>query len=68
MIIRIEVPDSLPDGRRSSFKKGIVDSLIESSTSHTELAYTPEGHELAREQGKAVGQKLVEEICKVYPK
>jgi hypothetical protein len=68
MMISIEVPDSLPEGRRSSFKKGIADSLIESATSVTELGYTPEGHEVARRQGKEVGQKLVEEISKLYPK
>lgn len=36
MIIDIEIPDTLPEGRRSSFKKGIADALIESATSRTE--------------------------------
>ena len=44
MIIQIEIPDTLPEGRRSSFKKGIAEGLIEAATTRTELEHTPEGH------------------------
>jgi hypothetical protein len=52
MFIQIEIPDMLPEGRRSSFKKGIVDGLIEAATIKSELQHTPEGHDPYREQGK----------------
>lgn len=68
MIIQIEIPDDLPEGRRSSFKKGIADALIESGTTRSGLEYTPEGHELYREQGEKVGRDLAEKIQKTYPK
>jgi hypothetical protein len=68
MFIKIEVPDTLPEGRRSSFKKGIVDGLIEAATTRTELEHTPEGHEIYREQGKEVGRSLEEAIQSAYPK
>jgi hypothetical protein len=68
MIIEIEIPDTLVEGRRSSFKKGIADSLIESATTHSLFDYTPDGHELAREQGRKVGKSLIEKIQKTYLK
>ena len=68
MIITLEIPDSLPEGRRSSFKKGIVDSLIESATIRTEISHTPVGHETYRQQGKNVGNKLDEILQNSYPK
>lgn len=68
MFIQIEIPDTLPEGRRSSFKKGIAEVLIEAATTKTELAHTPEGHEEYREQGKEVGRALEATIQKAYPK
>ena len=68
MQITIEIPDELPEGRRSSLKKGIADGLIESATTHTEFEHTPVGHELAREEGKKIGLSLAEKIQKAYLK
>jgi hypothetical protein len=68
MFIQIEIPDSLPEGRRSSFKKGIAEILIESATTLTELDYTPERHEAAREKGREVGRNLVALLQASYPK
>ena len=68
MLIQIEIPDTLPEGRRSSFKKGIAEALLEAATTKSESGYTPEGHELYREQGKAVGRALEEKIQSAYPK
>jgi len=68
MIIQIEIPDSLPEGRRSSFKKGIADGLLEAATTRTTLEHTPEGHDLYREKGKLVGKELEEIIQRAYPK
>lgn len=68
MIIEIEIPDTLPEGRRSSFKKGIADALIELATSRTDIGHTPEGHDIYREQGYAVGRALEEKIQNYYPK
>mgnify|MGYP003596407245 CR=1 FL=1 len=68
MFIQIEIPDTLPEGRRSSFKKGIVDGLIEAATTRSELEHTPEGHEKYRELGKEVGRALEEKIQSTYPK
>lgn len=68
MLIQIKIPDSLPEGRRSSFKKGIVDSLIEAATTKSKLEKTPEGHEIYREQGKKVGKELNEKIQNAYLK
>ncbi len=68
MIIQIEIPDTLPEGRRSSFKKGIAEGLIEAATTRTELEHTPEGHEIYREKGKKVGIALEEKIQSAYPK
>jgi len=68
MYIQIEIPDALPEGRRSSFKKGIADGLLEAATTRTELEHTPEGHELYREQGKEVGRALERIIQITYPK
>jgi hypothetical protein len=69
MQITIEIPDDISVGRRSSFKKGIADALIESATKHpisTDFEITPEGHKTAREQGKVVGQELAEIIQESY--
>jgi len=68
MIIQIEIPDTLPEGRRSSFKKGIADALIEAATTITDFEYTPDGHEIEREKGKKVGMALEQEIQNVYDK
>lgn len=43
MIINIEIPDDLPHGHGTTFKKGIADALLKSAK--TKLAHTPEGHE-----------------------
>ncbi len=67
MFIQLEIPDTLPEGRRASFKKGIADILIESATTKTPLDHTPEGHDLYREQGKEVGRVLVAQIAKLQP-
>lgn len=58
MIIELEIPDTLPEGRRSFFKKGIADILIESATTRSEIEHTPDGHDLYRNQGKEVGRLL----------
>jgi len=68
MYIKIEIPDTLPEGRRSSFKKGIADGLIEAATKRSELEHTPDGHEIYREQGKEVGRALEMIIQNTYPK
>jgi len=68
MFIQIEIPDELPEGRRSSFKKGIADALLEAATTKSELEHTPEGHESYREQGKKVGEALNTQIQGAYPK
>jgi hypothetical protein len=68
MIIELEIPDTLPEGRRSSFKKGIADILIESATKRSGIEHTPDGHDLYRNRGKEVGRVLNEKIQSVYPK
>ena len=68
MIIEIHIPDTLPEGRRSSFKKGIVDALIESATTKSSLEHTPEGHEAHRDLGKTVGKELATKIQGLYLK
>lgn len=68
MIIEIKIPDTLPEGRRSSFKKGIADALIAAATTNTKLEHTPEGHEKYRAQGKEAGEALAKEIQSKYPK
>lgn len=71
MIIQLDIPDSLPEGRRSSFKKGIIDALITSIQQHhsaTSLEHTPEGHEPYRVQGEEVGRQLVTLISDRYPR
>jgi hypothetical protein len=68
MIIEIEIPDTLPEGRRSSFKKGIADILIESATARTGMDHTPDGHDSYREQGEIVGRELDAKIQGAYPK
>ncbi len=68
MIIEIEIPDHLPEGRRSSFKKGIADGLIQAATTMTAFEYTPEGHKPYRDQGKEVGAALAGKIQITYPK
>ena len=68
MLIEIEIPDTLPEGRRASFKKGIADILIESAEARTEMEHTPDGHNTYREQGKKVGKELDAKIQGAYPK
>jgi len=68
MFIQIEIPDTLPEGRRSSFKKGMVEGLLEAATKRSELEHTPDGHQLYRDQGKEVGRALEEIIQSTYPK
>ena len=68
MDVKIEIPDHLPEGRRSSFIKGIVDSLIKSATKRSPLAHTPKNHAKYRYQGKDVGCELVRKIYGVYKK
>lgn len=68
MFIQIEIPDTLPEGRRSSFKKGIADALLEAATKRSELEHTPDGHDIYRDQGKEVGRALEEKIQSTYPK
>jgi len=68
MIIEIEIPDTLPEGRRASFKKGIADILIESASARTGMDYTPDGHDTYREQGKEVGRQLDIKIQGSYHK
>jgi hypothetical protein len=67
MKIELEIPDTLPEGRRSSFKKGIAEILIEAATTRSELDHTPESHELYREQGREVGRTLEMIIQNTYP-
>jgi hypothetical protein len=43
MRIEIEIPDTLPEDRRSSFKKGIADALLEASTTVTSYEHPPKG-------------------------
>lgn len=63
MIIEIEIPDSLPEGHGSSFKKGVAEVLLANAT--TPLDHTPNGHERSREIGKRIGEVLAREIAKV---
>jgi hypothetical protein len=63
MIIEIEIPDSLPEGHGSSFKKGVAEVLLANAT--TPLDHTPNGHERSRELGKQTGEVLATEIAKV---
>ena len=68
MIIEIEIPDKLPEGRRSSFKKGIADALIKSATTKSNFEETPKGHKLYRNKGKKVGKELAKKIQNMYLK
>lgn len=75
MIIQLDIPDSLPEGRRSSFKKGIIDALTTSLSdftqrlhSATSLEHTPKKHEAYRAQGETVGRQLVTLISNSYPR
>ncbi len=68
MFIQIKIPDTLSQGRRSSFKKGIADALIEAATTMSKLEHTPESHEKYRELGKEVGRALGEKIQSSYLK
>lgn len=68
MLIEIEIPDTLPEGRRASFKKGIADILIESAAARTGMDHTPDGHDTYREQGKETGRELDAKIQGAYPK
>jgi hypothetical protein len=63
MIIEIEIPDVLPEGHGSSFKKGVAEILLASAT--TPLEHTPTGHEKSRELGMQTGKLLVAEISKI---
>ncbi|MBK7052068.1 MAG: hypothetical protein IPH54_15910 [Rhodoferax sp.] len=63
MIIEIEIPDSLPEGHGSSFKKGVAEVLLENAT--TSLDHTPTGHERSRYLGKRIGEVLAKEVAKV---
>lgn len=62
MIIKIEIPDALPEGHGSSFKKGVAEVLLSNAT--TPIDHTPNGHERSRELGKRMGEKLATEIGK----
>ena len=62
MIIEIEIPDSLPEGHGSSFKKGVAEVLLANAT--TPLGHTPNGHERSRELGKRTGEVLAAKIAK----
>jgi len=66
MIIKIEIPDTLPEGHGASFKKGIAESLLEFST--TAIDHTPNGHELSRQRGAEVGKGLAREIATIVKK
>ena len=66
MIITIEIPDALPEGHGSSFKKGIAESLLELAT--TPIDHTPNGHELSRKRGVEVGKNLAQEIAGIVKK
>ena len=68
MIIEIQIPDNLPEGHRSSLKKGIADALIESATTRSNMDETPEGHGLSRETGKEIGNALAQKIQNAYHK
>jgi hypothetical protein len=68
MLIEIEIPDTLPEGRRSSFKKGIADILIELAAARTVMDHTPVGHDTYREQGKQTGRELDAKIQEAYSK
>ncbi len=63
MIIEIEIPDVLPEGHGSSFKKGIAEVLLKNAT--TPIEHTPNGHERSRELGKEAGVKLSKSIAKI---
>ena len=66
MIIKIEIPDTLPEGHGASFKKGIAESLLEFAT--TSLDHIPNGHELSRKRGAEVGRYLAQEIATIVKK
>lgn len=68
MFIQLEIPDTLPEGRRSSFRKGIADGMIEAATTRSDMEHTPEGHEPYRDRGKEVGKILEQLIQSAYPK
>ena len=63
MIIEIEIPDTLPEGHGTSFKKGVADVLLARAT--TSLYHTPNGHEHSRELGKKAGEIMAEKITKI---
>lgn len=68
MRIEIEIPDSLPEGRRPSFKKGIIDALLEASTTATSHQHPPDGHEEYRRFGEKFGKELNAKIQEIYSK
>ena len=66
MIIQIEFPDVLPEGRGASFKKGIAEILIKNAT--TPIGHTPNDYEKIREQGRLIGEFLSNEILNIVRK
>lgn len=66
MIIKIEIPDTLPEGHGASFKKGIAESLLKFA--RTPIDHTPDGHELSRKRGIEVGKNLAQEIACIVKK
>ncbi|MFT3962226.1 hypothetical protein [Propionivibrio sp.] len=66
MMIQIEIPDILPQGHGTSFKKGIADSLLE--LARTPINHTSNGHEESRQRGKEVGKCLAQEIAHIVKK
>ena len=63
--IELQIPERLPHGRRSSYRKGVIEVLIEKATKGSKLEHTPEGHEDAREAGRRLGKILEQEIAKI---
>ena len=66
MIIKLEIPDVLPEGHGGSFKKGIADALLKDVK--TPLSHTPNGHEKSREKGREAGDLLFKEVANVVKK
>lgn len=63
MIIKIKIPDTLPEGHGASFKKGVAEVLLANAT--TPLDHTPNGHERSRDLGKQAGEILAEKIAAI---
>lgn len=62
MIIKIEIPNALPEGHGASFKKGVAEVLLKNSP--TPLGHTPNGHERSRKLGTKLGKVLAKEVAK----